>query len=115
MSDNCLFCKIIKGEIPSDKVYEDDKIYAFNDINPVGPIHVLIIPKKHIQNVADLKPEDKDIAGHLMVKMPEIVKKVGLEGKSFRVITNNGENAGQSVFHLHFHLIGDRSFYWPPG
>ena len=105
--EDCIFCKIAKGEIPSQKVFENDNIIAFNDINPVAPIHVLIIPKKHIDNLLDIKEEDKEVINEIFqVAIPEIAKKLGVEQNGFRLIANCGKDAGQEVMHLHFHFIG---------
>lgn len=103
---DCIFCKIVSGEIPSSKVYEDDLILAFNDIQPVAPVHVVIIPKNHtMTGAADVTPENSGIIAHIFEIIPQIAKKMGIEN-GFRVVTNNGTDAGQSVNHLHFHLIG---------
>ena len=104
--EDCLFCKIIKGEIPSIKVYEDDEILAFNDINPAAPIHILVIPKKHITSLIELEDEDKNIIGDIYLVINKIAKELGIAEKGFRVIVNCGEDGGQEVKHLHFHLIG---------
>jgi histidine triad (HIT) family protein len=112
---SCLFCKIIKGEIPSDKVYEDDRVLFFKDINPQAPVHILGIPKKHIPKITDLSGEDTEILGYLFLKSAELIKTFGLEGKGVRIVNNCGEEAGQSVFHIHFHILGGRAFHWPPG
>lgn len=111
---DCLFCKIIQGEVPSDKVYEDDFIYAFNDINPAAPVHVLIIPKEHIASMDDVGEEHKDVIGHLFSVLPQIAKELELED-GYRVVNNCGEHGQQSVQHLHFHLLGGRQLQWPPG
>lgn len=100
----CLFCEIINGNIPSTKVYEDDMIYAFRDINPVAPVHVLIVPKIHIDCVNDVTEENSKYVAHIFEKIPEIAKAEGIS--SYRVINNCGADAGQTVMHLHFHLIG---------
>ena len=110
-----IFTQIINREIPADIVYEDDICIAFKDINPKAPVHLLIIPKKEIISISTLTNEDKDILGHLMVKTAEIARDAGLEESGYRVVTNIGENAGQSVFHLHFHILGGRKMTWPPG
>lgn len=102
--ENCLFCKIIQGDIPSQKVYEDEKILAFKDINPQAPIHILIIPKKHIASFQEIQKEDLDLMGHLAVKIPLIAQ--SLEVFSYRLVVNCGKEAGQEVFHLHYHLLG---------
>lgn len=103
--DNCIFCKIVKGEIPSEKVYEDEKVYAFKDINPAAPIHVLVIPKEHYENVLDVKPENKEIFADIFEAINKIAKQLGIEEDGFRVITNCGKDAGQEVMHLHFHML----------
>ncbi len=111
--DNCIFCKIIKGEIPSEVVYEDDKIFAFKDINPVAPVHVLIIPKEHIASAMDLTEENADVVAHIFNSAKKIAEIMGIGESGFRIVNNCGENAGQTVFHLHFHLIGGKTLLWP--
>lgn len=106
--EDCLFCKIIKGEIPSTKVYEDEEILAFRDINPVAPVHVLVIPKKHISNLTELTSEDEAVVGKIYTTLNKIAKQEGILEKGFRVIVNCGEDGGQEVQHLHFHLIGGK-------
>ncbi len=106
--DDCIFCKIVKGEIPSEKVYEDEKVLAFKDINPVTPIHVLIIPKKHFKDVLDVKEEDKEIIADLFQSINKIAKTLGIEENGFRIVNNCGEDAGQEVMHLHFHLLAGK-------
>ena len=113
MSD-CIFCKIIKGEIPSDKVYEDDKILVFNDVNPQAPVHALMIPKKHIPGIDDLAEEDAELIAYMMENIKVIAKKLGLEN-GYRVVINNGEDGLQTVPHLHLHILGKRKLTWPPG
>lgn len=103
MSD-CLFCKIIAGDIPSNKVYEDDDFLAFHDIAPKADTHLLVIPKKHIVNLDDLSPADQELMGKLLLTIPKIAKQEGLEG--YRTITNTGAKGGQEVFHMHFHILG---------
>ncbi len=110
---DCLFCKIASREIPSKGVFEDDRIYAFEDIAPKAPTHVLVIPKKHIARLSDAAAEDAALVGAVALTAASIARKKGLA--HYRLILNNGEQAGQSVFHLHFHLLGGRSFAWPPG
>ncbi len=100
----CLFCEIINGNIPSNKVYEDEMIYAFKDINPAAPVHVLVVPKVHIDSVNELTPETSKYVAHIFEKIPEIAKSQGID--SYRIINNCGKDAGQSIMHLHFHLIG---------
>lgn len=109
----CLFCRIASGEIPSDKIFENNELIAFRDINPQAPTHVLIVPKKHIEQVADLEESDAPLVGRLIVAAKKLANELGLE--HFRLVVNNGEGAGQSVWHLHVHLLGGRSFKWPPG
>jgi histidine triad (HIT) family protein len=109
--DNCIFCKIVQGDIPSKKVYEDENVLAFNDLHPVSPVHVLIIPKVHFENVHAMSASEEGLAAlnAMFRALPEIVRIVGLEEKGFRLINNCGIAAGQSVMHAHFHLIGGRS------
>ncbi|KOF57013.1 MULTISPECIES: histidine triad nucleotide-binding protein [Clostridium] len=113
--DDCVFCKIVKGEIPSNKVYEDDKIISFKDLNPEAPVHVLIIPKKHISSLNDVNDEDAEIIAHIFKTVPKLVKELGIDEAGYRIVSNCGENGGQSVPHVHFHLLGGRSLNWPPG
>lgn len=113
--DNCIFCKIIKGEIPCDKVYEDDKILAFNDINPAAPVHFLVIPKKHIASVMDLQGNDYSLLQHIMKIIVKIAKEMDIDEKGFRIVNNVGNDGGQTVPHLHFHILGGRLLQWPPG
>jgi len=104
----CLFCKIINGEIPSTKVYEDDKILAFKDINPLAPVHVLIIPKIHLDSVHDVKEEHIQLIGYLNSKIGEIAEMLDVDKDGYRVVTNKGDFGGQIVKHLHYHLLGGR-------
>jgi len=110
---DCLFCRILDGSVPSKKVYEDETIYAFEDIAPKAPTHVLLIPKKHVAQLADMSPEDEPLVGALAARAAAIARERGLS--DYRLVANNGEGAGQSVFHFHFHLLGGRPFRWPPG
>ena len=112
MSD-CLFCKIIAGEIPSNKVYEDELCYAFYDIDPQAPTHFLVIPKAHIQSVSAVNEENAPVVGHIFAVIAKLAAQLGLE--SYRVVSNIGQQAGQSVFHLHFHVLSGRDMTWPPG
>jgi len=112
---DCLFCKIIAREIPSQVVYEDDRVLAFKDINPVAPVHILIIPKKHISTLVDLKPDDAEVIGHIFLTATKLAAELGLADKGFRVVSNCKEEGGQTVYHIHFHLIGGRQMQWPPG
>jgi len=109
-----LFSKIIKREIPADIVYEDELCLAFRDINPQAPTHVLIIPKQEIAKLADAKAADQALLGHLLLAANKIARQLGVEN-AFRLVVNNGADAGQSVFHLHVHLLAGRPFHWPPG
>ena len=109
-----IFTKIIKREIPADIVYEDDLCLAFRDVNPQAPTHVLLIPKKEIPRLVDAKPEDEALLGHLLLTANKIAQQLGV-GDAFRLAVNNGADAGQSVFHLHLHLLAGRAFKWPPG
>jgi histidine triad (HIT) family protein len=112
----CLFCKIVAGSIPARKVYEDEQSFAFHDINPQAPVHVLIIPKKHIAGLSDLRghEEEKRLLGHLHSVASEIAREHKLES-GYRTVINTGADAGQTVFHLHVHLLGGRAMAWPPG
>lgn len=112
--DNCLFCKIINGDIPSSKVYEDDTVYAFNDIEPQAPVHILIIPKVHIKSAAEINSDNSSVVAHIFEVAAKIAKDMGL-ADGFRIVTNCGDSAGQSVKHLHYHLLSGRDFTWPPG
>ena len=105
MEENCIFCKIIKGEIPSSKIYEDEEILAFKDINPAAPIHILVIPKKHITSLAHMEDGDERLVGKIYKVINEIAEKQGVKEKGYRVIVNCGEDGGQEVGHLHFHLL----------
>ena len=112
--EETLFTKIINREIPADIVYEDDLCLAFKDINPQAPLHILVIPKKHIAKISDAEKDDQDLLGYLLLKAGMIAKDQGY-GKAFRLVINNGENAGQTVFHLHIHILAGRNLTWPPG
>lgn len=114
MDTNCIFCKIIAGDIPADIVYQDDDLLAFNDINPQAPRHILVIPKKHITGPADISDADEALIGNLMHRGAIIAREQGLED-GFRFVINNGESAGQTVFHIHLHVLGGRDMNWPPG
>ena len=113
MSLDCLFCKIIRGDIPADKLYEDDEVLAFRDIAPVAPLHFLVIPKKHISGPSGVTEEDDQVIGKMMRIGNQVAGDEGLE--QFRLVLNNGAEAGQTVFHIHMHVIGGRSLSWPPG
>lgn len=105
---DCIFCKIVAGEIPSTKVYEDDKVLAFKDINPLAPVHILVIPKTHIESAAMINSENSALVGYIFEIIAKITKEQGLDKDGFRVVTNCGENGCQSVKHLHFHILGGR-------
>jgi len=113
--EDCLFCKIVRKEIPSSIIYEDDKSLAFNDINPQAPTHILVIPKKHIRSLVESDDSDKELLGHLTQVARNIANEKDLSGKGFRLVLNSGLEAGQSVWHIHFHLMGGRKMTWPPG
>ena len=108
---DCVFCKIVSGEIPSKRVYEDDQVIVINDLNPEAPVHVLVIPKEHTENILTASPE---ILVHVKKVLPEIVKKLGIAEKGFRVVVNTGVEGGQTVPHLHFHILGGKELGWPP-
>ena len=111
---DCLFCKISNGEIPANKVYENDDFLAFNDIDPKAPIHILVIPKKHFENILDLSKNDQKLTAGLMNTVSLIAKQEKLSN-GFRIVLNTGKDGGQSVFHVHAHVLGGRSLTWPPG
>jgi histidine triad (HIT) family protein len=111
---DCLFCRIIGGEIPSRKVYEDERVYAFEDINPQAPTHILIVPKKHIRGLKEAQGEDAEIIGYCHLAAAKIARERSIED-GYRTVLNVGPHAGQSVFHLHVHLVGGRNLSWPPG
>lgn len=111
---DCIFCKLALGEIKTDMVYEDESIACFKDANPVAPVHLLVVPKKHIESLNQLNEEDLELMGHIMLKIKDIAKDIGLEN-GYRVIINTGEDGQQTVKHLHVHIIGKRKMTWPPG
>lgn len=115
MSENCIFCKIAKGEIPSNVAYQDDKVFAFHDINPQAPKHVLIIPREHISGLSAAQPEHDALIGYLMRTAARIAAQEGITESGFRTVINNGADAGQTVFHIHVHVLGGRGLAWPPG
>ncbi len=114
MSEDTIFGKIIRKEIPADIVYEDDLCLAFRDINPQAPTHILVIPKKAIPRLADAVDQDKELLGHMLLTVKSVAQQEGL-GKGYRVVINTDQDGGQTVFHLHMHLMGGRSLSWPPG
>lgn len=112
---NCLFCKIATGAIPGNIVYQDENVVAFVDINPQAPKHILLIPRKHIDSMTDLTPEDGPILAQIFITAQKLAHELGIDESGYRLVSNVGPDAGQSVFHLHFHLLGGRKFGWPPG
>ncbi len=112
---DCLFCKILNGEIPADIVYESDSAIAFRDINAQAPTHVLIIPRKHIATINDLDDEDQEVVGSLYLAAKDIARAEGISDEGYRAVMNCNEGAGQSVFHIHLHVLGGRALSWPPG
>ena len=112
---DCLFCKIVARDIPASIVYEDDRILAFNDINPQAPTHVLVVTKRHITSLNDLSPEDDQIVGELVRRAAAIAKERGISAGGFRTVFNTNRDGGQTVLHIHLHLLGGRSMHWPPG
>lgn len=115
MQTECIFCNIIHGKIPAQPVYEDDKLLAFNDINPAAPVHVLVIPKKHMANLVEAGEDDHELMAHLMLTIPKIAGQLGLADDGFRLVVNTKDNGGQTVNHLHVHILGGRFMTWPPG
>ncbi len=113
--ENCLFCKIAKGEIPSKIVYQDEHVVAFEDINPQAPVHVLLIPRQHIASMTDLTLDDGPVLARIFTTAQQLAYEMKIDERGYRIVSNIGLDAGQSVFHLHFHLIGGRRFGWPPG
>jgi histidine triad (HIT) family protein len=114
-TSSCLFCKIIAGEIASKKVYEDEQLFAFEDINPQAPLHVLVIPRRHIATLNDLESGDDTLVGSMVRRAAAIAKTRGFEGSGYRTVLNCNSHAGQSVFHVHLHVLGGRAMAWPPG
>ena len=112
---DCIFCKIANKDIPSEIVYEDDRVIAFKDLNPQAPVHILVIPKKHISTLNDIEEKDSALIGHIYYTIKKLAKDMEIDEDGFRVVSNCGEFGGQTVFHIHFHLLGGRKFSWPPG
>jgi len=112
---DCIFCKIIQNKLPATIIYHDDKVVAFDDIYPKAPQHKIIIPKKHIATINDLKEEDKDLVGHMVYVAQQLAKKIGIAEPGYRVLMNCNADGGQAVYHIHLHLIGGRPLHWPPG
>ncbi|MEX6501816.1 histidine triad nucleotide-binding protein [Pseudomonas zhanjiangensis] len=111
---DCLFCKIVAGEIPARKLYEDDQVVAFHDIGPQAPVHFLVIPKRHIRTLNDLGEEDKNLVGHIAFTAQRLARELGCE-EGFRLVMNCNEQGGQTVYHIHMHVLGQRQMHWPPG
>lgn len=112
---DCLFCKIITGDIPSDSVYEDEKLVAFRDINPQAPTHVLIVPRQHIATLNDLNVDDGQLISHMALTATKLAKEMGIADNGYRLVWNCNRQGGQDVFHIHLHLLGGRAMHWPPG
>ncbi|MEZ4768725.1 MAG: histidine triad nucleotide-binding protein [Caldilineales bacterium] len=115
MTQDCIFCKIVAGEIPAGKLFEDEHVLAFNDINPQAPSHVLVIPKRHIESLATVTPEDSQLLGHLLTTASRLARDLGLAGPGYRLVFNVGQDGGMAVYHLHAHILGGRRMAWPPG
>lgn len=113
--DDCLFCKIDRGEIPSEKVYDGEGVFAIRDVNPQAPVHLLILPKKHFSTIMEIEDGDQKMIGSIFTVANKLAKENGLTDTGFRMILNCGRGAGQSVFHIHYHLMGGRALNWPPG
>lgn len=115
MSENCLFCKIVHGQIPSSKVFEDDVCVAFNDINPQAPTHILVVPREHLDSLDKAEIVHQSTLGHLLLTSAEIAREKGFSEKGYRVVINTNADGGQTIFHLHVHLLAGRPFVFPPG
>lgn len=112
---DCLFCKIINGDIPSEKIYEDEYVYAFSDIDPQAPTHIIFIPKQHIASANELCPDNSAVVGKIFEAIAKVAEEKGFADKGYRIVNNCGEDGGQTVGHLHFHVLAGRSLQWPPG
>ncbi|ALO45456.1 histidine triad nucleotide-binding protein [Pseudohongiella spirulinae] len=115
MTSQCLFCGIAAGEIPSDSVYSDEHVYAFRDINPAAPTHILVIPRKHLSRVSEASSDDEALLGKILLAANNIARQEGLAEDGFRLVINTGDLGGQTVHHLHLHILGGRQMQWPPG
>lgn len=115
MSDDCIFCRILNGEIPSDKVHETENAVAFRDINPQAPVHVLIIPRRHVPTIEDFGPEDRDLVGELFEAGRTVARQEGIAEAGYRAVFNCRDEGGQEVHHVHLHILGGRQMTWPPG
>jgi histidine triad (HIT) family protein len=113
--DDCIFCKIAAGEVRADKVYENDQVVAFRDLNPQAPTHILVIPRRHIATLNDLQPADEGVIGQLFAAVRDVASAEGLAESGYRTVINCNEAGGQTVFHIHLHLLGGRTMHWPPG
>ena len=113
--DNCIFCRIVEGGIPANIVYQDDQVLAFEDINAQAPVHILVIPKRHVAAVQDCREGDQALLGHLLLTCSKIAGMKNLAESGYRIVTNTGAESGQTVFHLHLHVLGGRHMAWPPG
>ena len=113
--NNCIFCDIVEGKMKADIIYNSENVIAFKDIRPQAPVHILIIPKKHIPTLNDIKPEDKTLIGEMFLVAKEIAQKSGLSDNGYRTVFNCNRDAGQEVYHIHLHLLGGRRLHWPPG
>ena len=114
MSD-CIFCRIVRGEVPSERVYEDEQVVAFRDVNPQAPVHILVVPREHLVNALALGEPQKELAGHLILVANELARREGIAESGYRLVLNCNRDGGQSVDHLHLHLLGGRPMGWPPG
>mgnify|MGYP001016133432 CR=1 FL=1 len=115
MAEDNIFAKIGRGEVPVEAIYEDEHVIAFKDINPQAPVHALVIPKKPVTNVLDLSPDDAELAGRVLLACAEVARRLGIDKSGLRVVLNAGEDGGQTVPHLHAHVLGGRALAWPPG
>ncbi|WAM32845.1 histidine triad nucleotide-binding protein [Caldicellulosiruptor morganii] len=113
--NNCIFCKIVEKQIPSELVYEDELVCAFKDINPTAPVHILVVPKQHIESLNEIEDNHKQLIGHVFIVAKLLADKFEIKEKGFRIVVNCGQDGGQTVNHLHFHLLGGRKFSWPAG
>ena len=113
--NECIFCEIIRGEMPGEIVYEDKEIVAFKDINPQAPVHILVVPRKHYNTVLDLNLEDAELAGKMIIVAGKLAREYGIAKRGFRLVFNCNREAGQSIYHVHLHLLGGRIMTWPPG
>jgi histidine triad (HIT) family protein len=114
-TNDCIFCKIVSGAIPSEKLHEDEHCIAFNDLSPQAPVHILVIPRAHVESLDTAAANQKEVLGHLLLTAAEIARSRGIAGNGYRVVINTNSDGGQSVFHLHVHLLGGRPFHFPPG